>query len=387
MSDYSDIRGVCYSRGVNIPLDQVRKELGYAKKLNLNSARVWLRFSEWQKDPDAYLAKVVAYVRCAAEFGVSTMPVLFSGNRLDPATLESDFHKTGEAYVSAVIDALKKESGMFIWDIMNEPTCNDYIRKSNATPYDYFTDGRLDKVWAFVKHYCAYTRKLDPGHPLTVGHTFPCDIEPTAEDVDILSFHDYLSTRKTIQASYDLAVELGKKYRKPLNNSELCCLCRSNPYDLSLEICEKNKVGWYIFELMIHGYWADAHGIFYPDGTVRDPSIPASIMGFYRNRGPSAVKPNANKEGHADIAVRQIKEALSDITELFRHKINSTEDVLEAAEHCANLLECCELVPMYDPPSARILRFREMENPDPLEVRKFAFELAEILREKCQLLP
>ena len=386
MIDCSNIRGVCYSRGLSIPFDEVRKELGYAKKLNINSTRVWLRMKEWEKDPDGFLDKVVKYIRLASEFGISTRPVFFSGNRLDPAMLERDFDKAGEAYVTAVIDALKKEN-VIMWDIMNEPTCNLYIRKSNATPYDYNTGERLDKLWAFVKRYCALTKKLDTSHPITVAHTFPRDIEPTAEDVDIISFHDYLSTRKTIEASYILASEMSKKYGKPLVNSELCCLCRSNPYDVALEYCEKYKVGWYVFELMIHDYWADAHGIFYSDGTVRDPSIPAALMGFHRNRGSSAVMPNANKEGHAEIAIRQIKAALNDETELFEHKVNSIEDVLEAAEHAANLLECCELVPMYDPPSARIQHYREMENPDPLEVRKLAFELAEILREKCQLLP
>jgi len=50
-----------------------------------------------------------------------------------------------------------------------------------------------------------------------------------------------------------------------------------------LEISEKHKTGWYLFNLMISGYWGEVHGLFYPDGTIRDPAIIAAVMGFYRN--------------------------------------------------------------------------------------------------------
>jgi hypothetical protein len=50
------------------------------------------------------------------------------------------------------------------------------------------------------------------------------------------------------------------------------------------------RVGYYLWELMIvwdgtRG-WGNVHGIFYPDGTIRDPSIPMAVMGIFRNRGP-----------------------------------------------------------------------------------------------------
>ena len=36
-----------------------------------------------------------------------------------------------------------------------------------------------------------------------------------------------------------------------------------------LEIAEQHKTGWYLFDLIIQGYWGEIHGLFYPDGTVR----------------------------------------------------------------------------------------------------------------------
>jgi hypothetical protein len=381
--DYSGVRGFCYFFTDKLAIDKVRIQFSWAQRLRLNSMRFLLQYQEWKTDPSRFLDKLVTFVRTAADFGINSMPILLNGNMLDPAILESDFHESGNAYISAVVNALKGEKGLFIWDVMNEPSCNDYILKADSS----VLQERYAKIWAFVKYYCNLTHEFDSGHPITVGHTFSRDIEPTVNEVGIISFHDYLPTRKLIQATYDEAISLGKKYNKPLINSEMACLCRANPYDLALEICEKNHVGWYIFELMIDSYWSDVHGIFYPDGSIRDPSIVAAIMGFHRNRSNSAIKAHANREGHALKAIQKVKEALDEGVEVFTIKRKTVEEILEAAEYCANLLEACELVPMWDPPTAKIGRLRAQTNPDPMAARKLAFDLAELLRTHCQLLP
>jgi len=60
------------------------------------------------------------------------------------------------------------------------------------------------------------------------------------------------------------------------------------------------KVGWYIWELMIvREGWGPVHGVFYEDGTVRDPSIAAAIMGFFRKRTADILPAVPDKEaGH-----------------------------------------------------------------------------------------
>ncbi len=37
-------------------------------------------------------------------------------------------------------------------------------------------------------------------------------------------------------------------------NSETRCIARGNPYDMVLEIAQKHKTGWYLFNLIISGY-------------------------------------------------------------------------------------------------------------------------------------
>ena len=38
----------------------------------------------------------------------------------------------------------------------------------------------------------------------------------------------------------------------------------------------------------------------------------------------------------------------------FRNRIKSSDEILEAAEYCANLLEAAEMAPLYEPPAAKI---------------------------------
>ncbi len=65
-------------------------------------------------------------------------------------------------------------------------------------------------------------------------------------------------------------------------DTETGCVARANPYDVTLEEHMKGKMGWYMWELMITKRWGNVHGVFYPDGTVRDPSIAAAMLpGFF----------------------------------------------------------------------------------------------------------
>lgn len=385
MEEYSWVRGFCYGYGHGKTVETMDRELGYAQRLNLNSTRIWLSYEEYWKNPNSYVQSLVNFVRLAWSKGISTMPILWNGNGIDIKILEPSYwEEEGDSYVTAIVNALKDEPGLIMWDIMNEPSCNDYIKKEEDPEVK---AKKYETMWAFVRHYCEFVKSLDPENAITVGHTYAWDVEPTVDCVDVISFHDYFETRKVVSATYDMIMELVKKYNKPYLNSELACLGRSNPYDMALEICEEYKAGWYLFELMIEGYWSDVHGIVYPDGTVRDPAIISAIMGFYRKRDlATMVKPNPNKEGYVNRAIDMMREALTDKTELFKGERSSAEGILEACEWCANMLECCEMVPMYEPPTARLREFRKQENPDIIEVRKFGYELIETLKKYCQII-
>ena len=387
LSDYSHIRGFCYPSGWRANKETLEKELGYAVRLNLNSARIWLSHGQYQRDPQAFLDQLVMFVRTAHSMGISTMPIFFNGNGLNPNILKPEFKKEGDEYVAAVINALKDEPGLLMWDIMNEPVCNDYVGQAPAGE----REKRFKEVYDFVRYYIQKTKELDPvKNPVTVGVMYPQYLEEVAHLCDVLSFHDYRETRAIVQHGYDVAKEYSaKNNNKPLINSEMACTGRSNPYDMAIELAEQNGAGWYVFELMIRGYWGAVHGIFYPDGTIRDPSIVSAVMGFYRKRDlTTSIHHNPNMEGYAQKALTRIEAVLTDGYKVFESRRASTDDILEAAEWAANLLEGAEMVPMFEPPTAKIQTWRAMpEAQRPTdEIRDFAYELAVLLKKWCRIL-
>jgi hypothetical protein len=392
LRDYSFIRGVCYPGGWRGNEQTIGRDLGYAKRLQLNSTRVWLSQGSYQRDPKGFIDSIRNYVRVAHSLGISTMPILFNGNSLNPQTLPPEAWPGQEAYVKAVVEALKDEPGLLMWDLMNEPSWNDYYNQASEEE----EPKRVEEIKAFLAHFNKYVKSLDPVNATTIGHTFAQDIE-WCPDVDVFSFHDYLPTRTKVEESYILAEGISKKYNKPVLNSEMACVCRANPYDVALEVCERHKMGWYLFELMVGGGWSDVHGLVYPDGTVRDPSIIAAIYGWHRNRDLNTmVKENPNREGQAQKAIDQLKAALGPSSGGGRRGRGaavpaspaSTDAILEAAEYCANLLEAAQMVPMREPPTAKIQFWRSQppEQRDQAALRKFALELGQKLKECCDML-
>jgi len=168
---------------------------------------------------------------------------------------------------------------------------------------------------------------------------------------------------------------------------------------MAIQIADEHNVGWYVFNLIISGYWGEIHGLVYPDGTIRDPSSIAAIYGFYRKRDlNTTVKALPNREKHAEKAISLLEKVLGgnldvfpDVfgIEPFRASSNSVDDILEAAEYCANLLEGAEMVPMREPPTARIETWRKMTAGDKEkargEIRKFAYDLGLQLKKQCEL--
>ena len=54
-TDYSQIRGVCYL-GWRADEATVRKQLGYAKRIGINSTRIWL--GGYERDPEGFLSSL-----------------------------------------------------------------------------------------------------------------------------------------------------------------------------------------------------------------------------------------------------------------------------------------------------------------------------------------
>ena len=253
-----------------------------------------------------------------------------------------------------MIRTLSKEPGFMMWDMHNEPLCTSYV-------FDYQDQERkehIETIWKFVRHYCEYFKEKDPENPITVGIHWIGQVEDIGAWCDVLSFHDYSPSEIEIQAIYEKANQYAKDLNKPVFCSEMCCTARANPYDVAIETAMKNHTGYVLWELMVGcSFWNDRHGIVYPDGTIRDAAAVAAIQGFFRNRGE---KKEVNLETE-EILTDTVRKAEAWLAE-------ENPDALESRkllQRMANLLECGELVPMADLPSAKVRALRlpeEMED-------------------------
>ena len=251
--DYSSIRGFNYTPSNDsshefpevYDRDIVRREMGYAQRLNLNSARIFLNFASYSKNPEQFLTNLKDFVQTAWEFGVSTSPILFMGFRFLPEDFgrrstspgglmpltktitDKSSWKLGEKYADDVIAAIGYEPGLLFWDIANEPGYSDnfvtwyedepeYLQTFRERPDMELLRENQEKTWEIVRHFCRYVKKKDPDHDIGVGNIFIFETEPsgTIDLVDVIIFHDYSATRARMRKIYDYAAALGKKIRQ-----------------------------------------------------------------------------------------------------------------------------------------------------------------------------
>jgi hypothetical protein len=267
-------------------------------------------------------------------------------------------------YVKDLVDAIGEEPGLSFWDAGNEP---DWVRPPEAMP----NTNQPQRI-AVAKFVATAFREFDHHTPVTIGCLFlTCTME-TASFVDVLSYHDYSQTRAQIAADIVRGQKFAASVHKPLINTEMACVGRANPYDIEIEEHNKAHMGWFIWELMIAHYWGNVHGIFYADGTIRDPSIVAAVLGFYRNRGPNVVLEETDREGITSGLLDDARKWLADV-----HPDYFAGMVLAETE--ANTLEAGQLVGLRDLPTRKVGMLRAGPQNFPalrLLIQQFSDQLA-----------
>ncbi len=344
--DLSGVRGFNYQSAETIGHAEfwlqyspsvTERDLDYAARLQLNQVRVFVPYAAWERNKEGLRKNLLHFVRAAHARGMGVMPTMQYkfGEWRDKAAWPN-----ARPFVADLVATIGKEPGLTIWDVENEPECC----KLPPTP-----DNRLRMEHAI--YMAKVFHDLDPVTPVTIGATFAENMIAMGDAVDVLSFHDYSPTRAQIRANIAKAKQYAAKVGKPLVNSEIGCIARANPYDVALQEHMQAHVGWYIWELMITGNWGSVHGVFYPDGTVRDPSIAAALLGFFRNRGPNVVEEVPDRENHLTEAVVKNKAWL-------RASDAAWDAGLDLAEISANLIEAAQLAPMHDLPSRQVALLR-----------------------------
>ena len=360
--DYSAIRGANYCAADGHHLEhwlhydpkETERDLDYAKKININQVRVFLSYPAYVTNQEAFRKNLIHLARACQARGIGLMPVVTYSSEM---IREAAPYPLARAWAKDLLATIGNEPALAFWDVFNEP---DYPPSSTNHP------ARIARARVMAEIF----RELDPRRPrtpVTIGYAFEKTMEQNADVVDVLSFHDYLPTREEISSNITAAVTFAAKVGKPVINTEIGCTGRANPYDMIIEEYSKAHVGFYIWELMITKYWGNVHGIFYPDGTVRDPAIPAAMLGLYRNRGTNVVLELPDREGWVTRTVTNGVAWLQDTNAPYARG-------LDLAETAANILEANQLVAMRGLPSRQVALLRE-EPPDPTALRELLTNL------------
>ena len=355
--DYSAIRGANYTAAAGHHLEHwlhydpkvTDRDLDYAKKIGINQVRVFLSYPAYLTNREVFLTNLVLLTRACQAHGIGLMPVVTYSREM---ISEAAPHPLSRVWARDLLDTIGHEPALVFWDVFNEP---DY--PPNGTNFS--------SRAAHARVMAQMFRELDtrrPRTPVTIGFTYERNMEKNADVVDVLSYHDYSPTRGEIRSNITAAVTFAAKMHKPVINTEIACTGRANPYDMVIEEFSNAHVGFYIWELMITEYWGNVHGVFYPDGTVRDPSIPAAMLGFYRNRGTNVVLEFPDREGWVTRTVSNSVAWLRDTNAPYARG-------LDLAETAANILEANQLVAMRDLPTRRVAILRE-DTPDPSALRE-----------------
>ncbi|HUV71042.1 MAG TPA: hypothetical protein VMW15_15390 [Terracidiphilus sp.] len=333
------------------------RDLDYAKRLQLNQVRVFVPYAAWVRNKEAFRKNLLHFVRAAHERGIGVMPTMqykfgeWKDKKAWPNSRE---------FVADLVATIGKEPGLEIWDVENEPEC------CSLPPSP---DNLLHMEHA--RYMARMFHELDPVTPVTIGATFVENMIAMGDAVDVLSFHNYSPTRAQIRANIAKAKQYAAQTGKPLIDTEIGCIARANPYDVTLQEHMQAHVGWYIWELMITGNWGTVHGVFYPDGTVRDPSIVAALLGFFRNRGENVVESVPDRENHVTDAVTKNRKWLAEA-----HPDWDTG--LDLAEISANLIEAAQLAPMHNLPSRQVILMRNGQ-PDIAALRSLLEKFTAVL--------
>jgi hypothetical protein len=123
--------------------------------------------------------------------------------------------------------------------------------------------------------------------------------------------------------------------------------------------------------MIVRRGWGTVHGVFYEDGTVRDPAIAAAVLGFFRNRSENAMPAIADNEG-------RITRVITNGREWLAREDAPWDEGLNLAETAANLLEAGELTAMRDPPTRRVGLMRKGQ-PDLPALRTLMAEYLQML--------
>lgn len=227
----------------------IRRELGWASAIGMNTMRVYLHDLAWKADPKGFKKRMTTYLDISASKGISTIFTIFDDCWNPDANIglqpepKPGIHNSGwvrspvksvhddstqwgylKDYVQDVLRSFRSDKRILMWDLYNEPGNSSYGQTSMPL---------LKKVfeWAW---------EIRPDQPLTSG-TWNNDQQYNVFQLaasDVITFHNYSDTK-----SLRRAIEKLKPYNRPMICTEYMARTRNSFFQTHLPIFVETKVG------------------------------------------------------------------------------------------------------------------------------------------------
>jgi hypothetical protein len=253
-SDLTNVRGFNYTTSLDTSIGprghsglwlkydaaQVERDLTNVQRLSLNQVRVFIAYSAWKADPELSNRNLLDFLHACQRHNIGVMLGLIDQPRpVAPSTTLSPELNT---WLQGMVKLTANEPALQFWDAANEP--------DNAARNG--TDART-RALVVARATADLLRATGTHTPITIGCVHVACMKETAPAVDVLSFHDYSSTRAEIRANIAEAQAFAASVHKPVFNSEIACIGRANPYDMALEEFNRGHMGLRQNELASYG--------------------------------------------------------------------------------------------------------------------------------------
>jgi hypothetical protein len=293
--------------------ETIKRELGWARNIGLNSVRVYLHDLVWEHERDGFISRIHEFLDIADGSGLTVLPVIFDdcwdrnpvyGDQKDPVPgvhnsrwVESPGMKKVknrlswpglEAYVRDIITEFGSDKRIVMWDVYNEVGNTFLPSLSKPQPVKSFElavtfFGRIflkNMSIELLKKTFEWARSCSPEQPLTSSIWFR-DNELNSYlmgEADIISFHNYRDVKNLKKQISDL-----KKSGRPVVCTEYMARTSGSRFETHLPVFKNNNVGCYSWGLaagktQTHFSWQSGkgssepelwfHDILRPDGTA-----------------------------------------------------------------------------------------------------------------------
>lgn len=247
--------------------ERIDLELGWAKNLGMNTARVFLHDLVWNADPEAYKQRIDTFLTIAEKHGIRPMFVLFdsvwnphptAGPQPEPS---SGVHNAGwvqgpgvsalqdpsarprlQAYVEGVVGAFGQDKRVLCWDIWNEPDNMNGASYGAQEPAN-----KIDLVAPLLRDCFTWARNQKPVQPLTSGvwagdWSAQENMNPVQrvqlEESDIITFHNYGNAQNFARDAGYMAA-----YQRPMICTEYMARTTGSTFQDILPVMKALKIG------------------------------------------------------------------------------------------------------------------------------------------------